>query len=232
MISGQDRPPLGGRTWEQVCAELEEAERNGPLSARDYELLATAAYMIGADDTVVRALEAAHRSHLTRHEPLRAVRCAFWAGLHLRLRGEHGPASGWLGRAARILEREGGDCVERGYLHLPTVLEHDARGEHEAAFDAARHTVEIAERFEDADLFALAVHEQGRALIKLGRLREGLRAVAGGVCMSGFACAEVVMGALVAVFRSRACVCLGEGSWMGAPSLVFVVRRTGPRPRC
>ncbi|MFE3461805.1 LuxR C-terminal-related transcriptional regulator [Nocardiopsis aegyptia] len=174
MISEQDRPPLDGRTWEQAYTELERAERNGPLAARDYELLATAAYMTGADDKVVQALESAHRSHLARHDPLLAVRCAFWAGLHLALRGEDGPATGWLRRAARILEREGRDCVEHGYLRLPAVLEHDARGEHEAAFDAARHTAEIAERFGDADLFALAVHEQGRALIKLGRLREGL----------------------------------------------------------
>ena len=45
-----------------------------------------------------------------------AVRCAFWLGFHLTLRGEPARAGGWLARARRLLEREDRDCAERGYL--------------------------------------------------------------------------------------------------------------------
>lgn len=83
-------------------------------------------------------------------------------------------ASGWLGRALRLLERHGPDEVERGYLLLPSIFEHEARGELEAAARVAGEAVAIAERFGDRDLFALAAHMQGHILVEHGRLKDGM----------------------------------------------------------
>jgi DNA-binding NarL/FixJ family response regulator len=94
--------------------------------------------------------------------------------MHLALRGEMGPATGWLGRAQRIVEREERECVERGYLLMPVAFQHEAAGDLEGAAATAASAAEIAERFGDADLFALAVHEQGNILVRDGRLTEGL----------------------------------------------------------
>src|SRR5215211_978583 len=71
----------------------------------------------------------------------------------------------------------GGDCVERGYLLVPVMLRHEATGDLEAAYATAASAAEIAERFDDVDLLALAVHEQGLILINQGRVEEGLRLV-------------------------------------------------------
>jgi tetratricopeptide (TPR) repeat protein len=95
-------------------------------------------------------------------------------GVNLATRGEMGPATGWLGRAQRLVEREEHDCVEQGYLLLPLVLQHAARRDWEAASAAAAEAAEVGERFGDADLFALAVQEQGNALVKQGRGEQGL----------------------------------------------------------
>ena len=89
------------------------------LGAADLERLATAAYMLGRDEEYLRALERAYQLHLDGGVPLRAVRCAFWMGLDLTLRGEMGRAGGWLARAKRLLERNERDCVEHGYLRIP-----------------------------------------------------------------------------------------------------------------
>ena len=43
------------------------------------------------------------------------------------------------------------------------------------AVATAANAAAIAERFADADLHALAVHEQGLCLIRLGRVADGLR---------------------------------------------------------
>jgi len=138
------------------------------------EELATAAYMAGREGEYLDLLARAHRAHLDEGEPIAALRCAFWLGINLARRGETGAAGGWLGRAQRLLESEGEDRVERGYLLLPAVFEREARGEWAKAAEIAGEAAAIGERFGDADLFALAGHEQGQALIRAGEVAAGL----------------------------------------------------------
>ena len=166
------REAYAGHAWADASAALERADRVVPLCAEDLERLATADYMLGRDEAFGTALARAHHLHLEHGEVAPAVRCAFWIGVNLLTRGEMSRATGWFGRGHRLLDREGRDCVERGYLLIPTVLLSSDAGEaHAAAAEAAA----IAERFGEADLLALAVHEQGFALIRQGRAEAGLR---------------------------------------------------------
>jgi ATP/maltotriose-dependent transcriptional regulator MalT len=102
------------------------------------------------------------------------VRAAFWLSVHLLIRGEIGRATGWLGRARRLVERDVGDCVERGYLAsaeaLRCMIAGDWRGTRAAAADA----VAVGERFGDPDLIALGLIDLGRAMIEEGTVAEGL----------------------------------------------------------
>ena len=160
--------------WADAHESLSLADESGPLGPEDLELLGTAAYMLGNEDEWMKALERAHHAHLEAGQELGAFRCALWIGVNLALRGEMGPATGWIGRAQRLLERRVDECVERGYLLIPLMFQHEARGDFPAAAAAAAAAAEIGERFGDADLFALAVHAQGTFLVKDGRVREGL----------------------------------------------------------
>ncbi|HYN52778.1 MAG TPA: LuxR C-terminal-related transcriptional regulator, partial [Thermoleophilaceae bacterium] len=153
---------------------LSHADKATSLGAEDLELLATSAYMLGRDDDYLSGIERAHHAYLDAGGTLGAVRCAFWLGINLAAQGETGRATGWFGRAQRLIDREERDCVERGYLLLPIVLRHVASGDWEAAYATAAEAGEIGERFADPDLFALAAHEQGHCLVKLGRPEEGL----------------------------------------------------------
>jgi DNA-binding CsgD family transcriptional regulator len=171
----QGRESYARRAWRDTYESLSRADRAAPLRAEDLELLATSAYMLGRDDDYVSALERAHHAHLEAGEAARAVRGAFWVGLNFLLRGETSRATGWFGRAQRLLERERRACVERGYLLIPVLLQHVAAGDAEAAYAAGAEAAEIGERFGDADLLALVVQEQGHALVRQGRVEEGLR---------------------------------------------------------
>jgi DNA-binding NarL/FixJ family response regulator len=176
-VSGEldrGRESYAAREWQDAYEALCDADRTAPLDPGDLDLLATSAYMVGRDEEWARHLERAHRAYLDAGEPLRAVRCAFWLSLNLALRRETGRATGWLGRGRRLLERVGHDSVERGYLLVPVAVGHHATGEYEAAHSAAAAAAAIGERFGDADLFAVAVHEEGNILLEQGRVAEGL----------------------------------------------------------
>jgi DNA-binding CsgD family transcriptional regulator/tetratricopeptide (TPR) repeat protein len=168
------RESYARRAWLHSYAELSVADQAVPLGAEDIERLATSAYMLGRDDEHLGGLERAHQVYLDAGETLRAARCAFWVGMHLSVAGEMGRATGWLGRAQRLVEREGRECVEQGYLLLPLMFQHEAGGDFEAGAAIAADAAATSERFGDADLFGLAVHMQGHLLIKQGRVVNGL----------------------------------------------------------
>jgi DNA-binding CsgD family transcriptional regulator len=170
----QGRRAYAQRAWRDAYAALSRADAADPLACDDLELLATAAYMLGRDDEYIATVERAHHRYLDRGETGRAVRCAFWIGMTLALRGDVGPASGWLGRAQRLLEHEEGESVEHGYLLLPLMFRHEAAGEFATAADVAARAAELGDAFDDPDLLALAVFERGYMLIKDGRVAEGL----------------------------------------------------------
>ncbi|HXV33835.1 MAG TPA: helix-turn-helix transcriptional regulator [Gaiellaceae bacterium] len=170
----QGREAYARRAWKESYEQLSRADGDSPLAAGDLELLAVAAYMLGRDDESRALLERAHHLYVEAGETLRAVRCAFWIGMSLALGGETGPAGGWLGRAQRLLDRDGRDCAERGYMLLPLAFRQEAGGEWEAAAATAARAAEIGQRFGDDDLFALAAQVQGHVLATHGRVGEGL----------------------------------------------------------
>jgi DNA-binding NarL/FixJ family response regulator len=165
------------RAWERAYEALAAADRSLPLSAEDLELLARAAYMLGRDDDYVGALERAQHEHLASGAVAAAVRCAFWIGHSMLFRGRAGPARGWFGRAERLLERVPGDCAAHGYVLIPRWIEQMRAGDWEAGHATAAAAAAIGERHGDADLTWLARDDQGRALVQLGRVADGMRLV-------------------------------------------------------
>ena len=168
------RASYAGHAWSDAFDALSAADGVEPLDGDHLELLATAAYMLGRESEYLELLARAHGAHLEAQRPAAALRCAFWIGVHRARRGELGRAGGWLARAQRLLDGMPGDTVDRGYLLIPTVFEHSARGDLEAAAATAGEAAAIGERFGDRDLFALAAHEQGHLLVEGGRLEPGL----------------------------------------------------------
>lgn len=160
------------RAWRDAYRTLLAAHRASPLDVDDLERLATSAYLIGREGDFQTFLDRAYHVHLETGDAERAARCAFWLGLTLFLRGEPGQAGGWLARSRRLVE--GRDCVEHGYLMLPTAEQHLGAGDGEAARSSAVRAIEIGERFGDPDLIACARHLQGRAFIRTERIHDGL----------------------------------------------------------
>jgi len=170
----QGRDACAARSWSAAVEALSLADQSQPLEPPDLELLATALFMVGREDDHMEVLARAYQSHLEAGALPRAASCAFWIGMRLARQGEVGRGGGWLARAQRVLEQDGRDCVEQGYLILPGMYQAEASGDLEAALAAGARAAEIGRHYDDHDLFALATHAQGLFLIEGGRVDEGL----------------------------------------------------------
>jgi len=170
----QARQAVARRDWKEAHEALVTAGRAEPLGTDDLWRLALASYLIGKEEDFVEALREAHQACLDAGESLEAVRAAFWMGQHFAGRGDIARATGWFGRAARVVEEREAEGAARGYVLLPLAHRKLMEGDYEASARTSRDAAEIGRRCSDPDLTALAVHVEGRALLRLGRSQEGL----------------------------------------------------------
>ncbi len=164
------REAFAHRAWRDAYDILAAADRDGALTVDDLELLATAAQLIASDDFADRWARA-HQACLDQGEPLRAARCAYWLAFALLTDGELAQGGGWAARAHQAVGDS--DCVERGYLLIPEGIaccDTDPR----SALQQFTAAGEIAERFADDDLAAMAHMSQAQALVCLGRCAQAL----------------------------------------------------------
>jgi len=160
--------------WRQAYELFSATDREEPLGADDLDRLATCALMIGNESESVDIWAKAHHEFLTRGAIEQAARCAFRIGYGLAFRGQIAHASGWLARARRVLDDAAADSVVRGYLMLPDAIRAALAGEFTRSHDLFIQAEAIGQRFGDGDLIAFGRQGQGRTLIKMGRLAEGV----------------------------------------------------------
>src|SRR6185503_7471806 len=160
--------------WKDAHAALSAADRVQRLDASDVERLAMATWLLGREAECLELLARAHQDFVARGEPARAARCAFWIGFTQIQNNDFAQGSGWLGRARRLLDEHALDCMERGLLLIPVAFEKVGAGDFAGAHDAFGQAVAIGERFGERDLVIMARHGQGRALVNLGRVAEGV----------------------------------------------------------
>jgi DNA-binding CsgD family transcriptional regulator len=161
-------------TWADSYRLFEAADLEAPLEPEDLERLATAAYLMGREDESEAFWERAHRAFLERGDGEGAARSACWLAVGLQLRGAIAPASGWFARAQHILDEGQIECVVRGFLLIPSAIQRVVQGDPAGGDALFSQAAEIARRYGNRDLACKAAQGRGRALIRLGRVPEGV----------------------------------------------------------
>lgn len=168
------REAFDRRDWVAAYEGLSTAGSDALLAA-DFADLATAAFLVGRHNDCIQALQRAHQAHLDAGDQHAAVRSAFWLAMTLMDRGELAVASGWISRAERLLEDFHEDTVEHGYVLFFRMLGHILGGDPVTGHDEAAALTSYGRRFGDGDLLAAGLMAQGRCLLYLGRVPEGVR---------------------------------------------------------
>jgi ATP/maltotriose-dependent transcriptional regulator MalT len=168
------RAAFARSAWREAYESLSAAAQDAALLPDDLEQLGKAAYLVGKDEECAEALTRLHHACLEHGQIEGAVGAAFWLGFSLVGKGEHARGSGWLMRAQRLLEEGKLESVYQGYLLFPLAQRNIVSGDPGSAVAILQQVLDIAVRFGDRSLVALARHAQGRALIKMGQPRQGV----------------------------------------------------------
>ena len=171
---GRAREAFNRQAWRRAYDELSAAAAVEPLEVDDLERLASSAYLAGLSDESRSAWIRAHEKCAHVGDVARAVRCAFWLAFALLNAGDLARGGGWVDRAQRLLDDRKIDCVERGYLRYAAALRAAFSGDVRTGQEGFHAAAEIGVLFHDPELAALARIGEGRCLIWLDRVDEGV----------------------------------------------------------
>ena len=160
--------------WTAAREAFSDAQREGPLPARDLELAATAAFLLGLENEGIDTLTRAHEAFLAASDIAGAARCAAWLGIQLTHAGNRARGGGWLARAQRLVRGQGEPEGAEGFLLIPVGLGSLYSGDVAVALRAFDQLADFAQRFADRDILCLAQLGQGQARIMAGRVEEGM----------------------------------------------------------
>ena len=179
-MSGTAVSPLGTaraaferRDWITARDGFRAARDAGDLSGDDFFALAESSWWLGDIDESLAAFEAAHRLYLRERLPRRAALSALYLAAYASARGDGVIGSAWMGRCQRLL-RDEPEGPEHGYPLYWAVFSAMGAGDLDGAVAQALQMQEFGRRFDDSNLHAIGVLAEGRALIKKGRVTEGM----------------------------------------------------------
>jgi ATP/maltotriose-dependent transcriptional regulator MalT len=145
------------------------------LDVDDLDRLATSAYLTGHDEEGFTYWVRAHQICVSEGAVHRAGYFGMRLGQGLGFKGDVGRCRGWVDRSARLLEDAGIDCVEQGYLEYGLAMMRlfevgDVAGARAGFVQAGK----VGARFAHRELVTLARIGEGRMLIYLGDIAEGM----------------------------------------------------------
>ncbi len=145
------------------------------LDVEDLDRAATSAYLIGHDEEGFARWVRAHRLCLANGSVHRAALFGGKLAQGFGFKGDWGRCRGWVDRCARLLDEANIDCVEQGYLQYGLgMLRIFEAGDLAGAHAHFVHAGKIGARFAHRELITVARIGEGRMLIYLGDIAEGL----------------------------------------------------------
>ncbi len=178
-MSATDVPVEAGRqaaprhSWHEVYDAFRGADPQ-ELRPEDLESFAEAAWWIGRLDEAIALRERSYAGFASAGERVSAARIALALTWDNAGRGAHAVAHGWFANASRLLEGLP-ESSEHAYLAVTSgYIALEAGGGLNDALAALGHAQELARRFGNRDVEAMALAGKGRVLIQSGEVERGL----------------------------------------------------------
>jgi tetratricopeptide (TPR) repeat protein len=155
--------------WVEAYEQFAQADRDEQLDADDLECYAESAQILGRVADAIGILRRAFNLRIAAEEIDQAITSAFWICQALIINAEFARANGWAAQVRRTLPD-----VDNGWLLFLEAYFLIAAADYDQATQLLARAADMGSRRPEADLVAFATTVWGRALIKRGRLKEGL----------------------------------------------------------
>jgi class 3 adenylate cyclase len=170
----EGRNALRRYAWLEAFELLRSPEIADRLTAEDLEGLGEASWWVARIDDAINARERAFSAYLAAGNSRQAALVAIAVAKDYFAKQASSTGMAWVKRAEKLLVDEP-DCIEHGWMtRMHAVIAQEAAGDYDSALQNATEALEIGTRFQDADLMAVALLDQGRALVAKGDVDEGL----------------------------------------------------------
>lgn len=162
------------KRWQESLDTLLRLESTEPLTGEQHEMAAQALWWLGRQDELRDRLERAHQACVAAGDTAGAARVAIQLAeaYHHALAPDVSRA--WQRKAERLLEGDTDSPVRGHLLRWKVVHALEVDGDLDGALALAGQVMEVALATGDADLEVLSLQDQGRILVAMGRVDEGM----------------------------------------------------------
>lgn len=167
------RDALARRDWTAARRDFLAAKAEDALRSDDLYALAEADWWLGLIQEALAAYEESYHRYLSEDRRERAAMSAMELAGTLFLRGDLAEGSGWMSRFHRLL-LELPEGVEHAYAKFFELEAGAADMPLDDIIERARRISQLGRRYGDPNLTALSLVIEGRAMIRSGRVEDGM----------------------------------------------------------
>jgi class 3 adenylate cyclase len=160
--------------WEPAYQALAAAAATVDLKGDDLLRLSESALWTGRSDEHISVGEMAYGAYVTEGDTQNAALVAIQVAQSYKFRLAKAISSAWLARARRLVVEDSGSEAEGYLLRTDAVNAFEASGDSDRALELAVRVTEIGRSLGNRSLEALGLQDQGRFLVAMGRIDEGM----------------------------------------------------------
>ncbi len=159
--------------WQEAYRALHALADERGLSPEELEMLATCAIWVDEFEESVQTREKAYAMYAKSGRNVAAARVALDLVHDYIEKSAGAVAGGWRKRAERLLQNEP-ECIEQGRLIRQKTMMAVDKCDFDKAMQLNQQCSDIADRLNDLDLVAEALHDRGRILTITGDVEQGM----------------------------------------------------------
>jgi class 3 adenylate cyclase len=167
------REALARHQWREAYDLMVEADGRVDLTPEDLEVLAESAWWVGEPEMSREAWERASTLYAKAGRKLEAANASGHLAFALLGTASRSILAGWLNKGDRLLQ-DVPESPVHGLLAAVRGMDSLTIGALDAAVELGKRALDIGTRHNVPDVMAMGLHIQGRALVAMGRVEEGM----------------------------------------------------------